>query len=461
VTVGGFALVFFGLSFALRKRLAVAGDPARLANWEKPLDAITPHLPALSAVMPFLLLTVAAARLPVLDPSPVFGLALVLVVLLLGLARQLPNCVLPLVGLLSAALLEYVWQQAHVREAVAAYGGGPALAWHVVFWAVFAVFPFLFRAQFADRLLPWIASALAGPVHFYLVHHLVRLAWPNDFLGLVPALFAVPSLIALVVVVRKMPAASVARPAQLAWFGAVVLFFITLIVPIQFRREWITLGWALEGVALLWLFHRVPHPGLRVVGVALLAVAFARLALNPMVLSYHPRSGQPLLNWYLYTYGLTSACLAAGGWLLRPPRNRVLGLAVPPVLWGLATVLLFLLVNIQIADYFAEPGRLVLTFEFGGSFARDMAYTIAWALFALGLLILGLGWRLPVARYAGLALLATALLKLFLHDLAELQSLYRIGALLITAVIAIIASFLYQKLASPTKDDETTAPPAS
>jgi hypothetical protein len=28
-------------------------------------------------------------------------------------------------------------------------------------------------------------------------------------------------------------------------------------------------------------------------------------------------------------------------------------------------------------------------------------------------------------------------------------------------VIAIIASFLYQKLASPTKDDETTAPPAS
>ena len=44
------------------------------------------------------------------------------------------------------------------------------------------------------------------------------------------------------------------------------LFFITLIFPIQFSHQWITIGWALEGAALLWLFHRVPHPGLRLVG---------------------------------------------------------------------------------------------------------------------------------------------------------------------------------------------------
>ena len=38
------------------------------------------------------------------------------------------------------------------------------------------------------------------------------------------------------------------------------LLFITLVFPIQFERQWITLGWALEGTALLWLFRRVPHP---------------------------------------------------------------------------------------------------------------------------------------------------------------------------------------------------------
>src|SRR5207248_7342441 len=52
------------------------------------------------------------------------------------------------------------------------------------------------------------------------------------------------------------------------------LFFITLIFPIQFDRQWITLGWAVEGAALCWLFHRVPHPGLRIAGIALLLTSF-------------------------------------------------------------------------------------------------------------------------------------------------------------------------------------------
>ena len=53
---------------------------------------------------------------------------------------------------------------------------------------------------------------------------------------------------------------------------------------------------------------------------------------------------------------------------------------------GLGTVLAFLLLNIEIADYFSAPGS-TLTFQFSGNFARDMTYSIAWALFALVLLV--------------------------------------------------------------------------
>jgi hypothetical protein len=60
----------------------------------------------------------------------------------------------------------------------------------------------------------------------------------------------------------------------------------------------------LEGAALLWLFHRVPHPGLRLTGFGLLVAAFVRLALNQEVLRYHERSAVPIFNWYLYTFGL-------------------------------------------------------------------------------------------------------------------------------------------------------------
>jgi uncharacterized membrane protein len=242
---------------------------------------------------------------------------------------------------------------------------------------------------------------------------------------------------------------------QLAWFGGVALFFVTLIFPIQFDRQWITIGWALEGAALLWLFHRVPHPGLRLTGVGLLAAAFARLALNPAVLEYHQRSATPIFNWYLYAYGIVTICLFIGATLLAPPRNLVVNSNVPPILAGFGTVLAFLLVNIEIADYFSAPGS-TLAFQWGGNFAREMTYTIAWALFALVLLIYGIFKTNPAARYAAMGLLCVTLLKLFFHDLANLGQLYRIGAFIGVAVIAMLASFAYQKFfAAGGKQHET------
>ena len=228
-------------------------------------------------------------------------------------------------------------------------------------------------------------------------------------------------------------------------FGGVALLFITLIFPIQFERQWLTLAWALEGAALLWLFHRVPHNGLRATGVVLLAIAFVRLALNPAVLEYHTRSATPLLNWYLYSYGVAIAALFVGARLITPPRHQVLGINAPPLLYTLGTILTFLLLNIEIADFFTTPGARTLTFEFSGNFARDMTYTIAWALFALGLLLISMWRKIRAGRYAALALLGAALLKLFFHDLARLDSLYRVGALFGVAVVAIVASFAYQR----------------
>jgi uncharacterized membrane protein len=46
--------------------------------------------------------------------------------------------------------------------------------------------------------------------------------------------------------------------------------------------------------------------------------------------------------------------------------------------------------------------------------------------------------------------------KLFFHDLSQLDQLYRIGAFIAVAVIAILASFLYQRfLAAVAKNNET------
>ena len=460
--LGAFALFFVAAGVWLVRKFkpdalktGVHFDPDLAA----PVD-LAAILPACSIVLPFLLLIMATLRLPLVNPSPVFGLALLLVVLLLGVTKLFSLDWMPAVGLLCVTALECAWHFHHFDPANPNQPQNWVLAWYLIFFVAFALFPFLFLKQFSGKVVPWATAAMAGPPQFFLIHRFVSGVYPNQMMGLLPAAFAIPGLLSLVVVLKNIPSESKSRLAQLAWFGGVALFFITLVFPIQFDRQWITIGWALEGAALLWLFHRVPHPGLRLTGVGLLTAAFVRLAFNPAVLEYHPRSTTPIFNWYLYAYGIVTVCLFVGTRLLAPPRNLVLKSNAPPILAGLGVVLAFLLLNIEIADFFSEPGS-TLTFDFSGNFARDMTYSIAWALFALGLLVYGIVKRIGAARYAAMGLLCVTLLKLFFHDLAQLGQLYRIGAFIGVAVIAMLASFAYQKFfaaGSPAKESQNETP---
>ncbi len=442
-----FAVAFFALGVYASRRPSALGS---LQEW-----GIAPaggedvrhllQLPALSAVLPFLLLCMASVHVTIEDPSSIFGLGALLVVLLLGLVRYAGADVVAPVALIGAAAMQYVW---HAHRFDAAHPL-TALPWHVGFIAVFTVFPFLFERETLRRRLPWITSAFAGPVHFWLVYRSVVIAAGDALIGVLPALFAIVALAGLARLVRKVPADTTERPTLLACFGGVALLFVSLVFPLQFDKEWLTVGWALEGMALVWLFHRIPHPGLKLWGGVLLVIAFARLALNPVVWSPHPRASTAILNWYLYAYGTVTACLVAGARLWRPIEERILGSRAASVLYVLGGVLAFLLMNIEIADFFGR-GR---TFEFRASLALDMTYSLGWALFGLGLLVIALRTGSRGARYGSLGLLAVTVVKLFLYDLWRLGGLYRVGAFVGLAVVLILVSFLYQRYLSPGRGD--------
>jgi len=453
IVVGGFATLFVGAAIWLLKRFGSESNGEDQAS--KISRALQAQLPTLSVLLPFILLIMVVARLPLSDPSPVYGLALLLTVLALGLTHILRLSWLPLGTLIGAVALMMAWQARHFDPAM----GTRVLGWYVLFHLIFAVYPFLFRRRLSDLAGPWIAGALSGVFLFPLVLTVVGRTWPNDIMGLLPAAFALPAFASLAGVLRLLPDDHPRRLGTQAWFGGVALFFVTLIFPIQFERQWITLGWALEGVALLWWFQRVPHPGLRLTGLGLLVAAFVRLALNPGGLDSWIRGDIALLNWLLYTYLTVAACQFVAARLLSPPRDRVFGRSVTGGLQAMGVILLFILVNLQVADFFGEAGSRV-RLEFSGNFARDMTYTIAWSLFALVLLIIGLWKNLRPARWAALGLLSAALLKLFFHDLSQLGQLYRIGALIAVAVVAIVASFIYQRfLPSSAPIDDASPPP--
>lgn len=328
-----------------------------------------------------------------------------------------------------------------------------AAAWHAAIFVLFAATPYICGTR---RTWPWIIAAITGPLQFWFVHQYLtvkvgayarRPILPHQWAWILPIAFAVPALIGLLYLVRREKVSACSGDNRLASQAAALITFISLIFPVQFHREWITLGWAVEGLGLILLFEWLPNRRLRAFAMIVLSAAFVRLTLNPAVLEYHPRSHTPILNWYLYAYGVTGLCLFATAYWFGEPLERRYEKAGPPLLYILSGIIFFLLLNIEIADYFSIGPTL--TFSFAENFARDTTYTISWAVFAFVLLLIGMFKQIRPVRLAAIALLCVALVKLFLHDLDSLSQLYRIAAFISVAIIAMIASFAYQRFLSP------------
>jgi uncharacterized membrane protein len=158
-----------------------------------------------------------------------------------------------------------------------------------------------------------------------------------------------------------------------------------------------------------------------------------------------------VLNWYLYTYALAAAAMFAAGWYLSPTDDRAASWMprTSRLLPALATVLLFLLLNIEIADFYATGPSI--TFRFGVRVSQDLTYTIGWLAFGMLLLSAGIYLHNRPARIAAVSLIAVTTFKCFLYDLASLGGLYRVASFVGLAIALALVSLALQKfvLAKP------------
>lgn len=323
--------------------------------------------------------------------------------------------------------------------------------------------PLLAQRRLATEPVAWWAAALAGPAWFRSLERLWEIRFGDAAIGLLPVLLATVALVAAFGAGRL--GAEASRRRGLVWFLAVTLGFVSLAIPLQLEREWVTIGWALDGLAMLVLWRRLRHPGLRLFGLALLAAATARLLVNPALLAYHPPSATPIFNWLMYTYMVPAAALVASARLLArgeaaeaaevaeadagaTPRAGAAGLRTTPVrasaACGLAAIaLVFAWINLTILDAFATGPRLVLHWERDP--ARDLTLSLAWAVFALLLLALGMRRREIALRWVSLVFLVLTIGKVFLYDLGELTDLWRVASLVGLAFSLLAVSLAYQR----------------
>jgi uncharacterized membrane protein len=348
--------------------------------------------------------------------------------------------VLALVAVGTSAIAGVAWQSQHPDPTMWLR----QLAFVTPIYLAFMSYPLVLGRRVGSALEPYLAAVLASAVFFFEARHSLILGGYEGNIGALPVVQA-----ALVAVLLKQLLAVEAPGARtigrLALVAGAALAFVTVAIPLQLEKNWITIAWALEGAALAWLYRRIPHRGLLLAAAALFAVVFIRLGANPSVLTYEPRGSLRIWNWYLYTYMICAGSMLLGGWLLSKT-DDVLQQGIPrlsSLLPAGGVILLFLLLNIEIADFYSTGPDI--TFNFTATLAQDLTYTLGWAIFAVGLLAAGIALRVRPARMAAIGLLTVAVMKAFLHDLGRLGGLYRVGSFVGLAICLALVAIALQK----------------
>jgi len=313
-------------------------------------------------------------------------------------------------------------------------------------YAVLVAYPFVLGRRAREARDPYL-TAIVGSVFFlFAARSAFMQGGYSSYVGIVPVFEGLVMALLLRALLR-MERTGDRDLARLAVVAATSLAFATVAIPLQLKQQWITIGWALEGAALAWLYRRIPHRGLLYSATALLSVVFVRLALNPAVFVYQPR-GMRVFNWYLYAYAICAVAMFVASWWFARTEDELFEIGDKPIAASTlfppcGVILLFLLLNIEIADFYATGPEI--TFRFGVTIAQDLTYTVGWLLFGLALLAAGIYLHNRPGRMTAVALIAVTMFKAFLYDMGSLGGLYRVASLVGLAVSLALVALALQK----------------
>ena len=224
-------------------------------------------------------------------------------------------------------------------------------------------------------------------------------------------------------------------------FLGLALAFATLAVPLQFSRFYITMAWALEAAALAWVAERTRS--IRVASLSLVIALFSGLDLlyefNGPVL-YIPE-GTPVPALLFNSRMFTMLVCAASFWFIARCLHdwtKPSPIAVPPYVAGHLTLVYALTLEvIEWAHRGSEPENI--------SSVSRLSVTILYALYGVALISLGVATRTAINRVLGLAAIGFVILKLYLYDVWNLATIYRVIAFGALGALLLLTSFLYSR----------------
>lgn len=226
------------------------------------------------------------------------------------------------------------------------------------------------------------------------------------------------------------------RRDQARHFAAVGSALLAIAIALQFGGAWITVGWAAEGAAVIALGLREDRDWLRGCGAVLLGLATFRTL--QLLVTDATIADLVLLNRRAACALVVVGLLYLLAWLHHRRRAAVdYSFDIATALLT-AKLVLFGLLTSEIYSYWATHD--------GSNVARDMTLSIAWAVYATALVVVGLRKRYAPLRYFAFVVFGLTILKVFVVDLAHLNRIYRVLSVIALGITLLLTSYLYTRL---------------
>jgi len=219
------------------------------------------------------------------------------------------------------------------------------------------------------------------------------------------------------------------RAVELA--GGLALAFLTLAVPIQFTGFSITLAWAIEAAALVWIGCRLDHDLVLAGAVAIYLLVLLRLcAFDAWIEQPHP----VIWNTRFITFAFSAASLWLSAWWAK----RFQAPAAAAYITGHLILLIAALAELNDwAAVWVLPARQASV--------TAMGISILMALYAVMLVGIGVARASVLNRILGLGLMGMVIAKVYLFDVWEASHLFRTAAFVSLGVLLLLTSYLYSR----------------
>jgi uncharacterized membrane protein len=228
---------------------------------------------------------------------------------------------------------------------------------------------------------------------------------------------------------------------------AKAMLFLILTIPILFSKQWITFFWAIQAVVIFWAAVKIKNQFLYMSAAFFSAFVIIKLCIYDYNLIFHHHF--QYLNFYFqkgFSYIIIERILAEAIVLIalyqisRIVKKADSSLRISEkgdsiLFLGAFVSILFLILNIEVAGFFYDYALQ----------ARFASISILWTLFSIVMIVFGFIKKQSILRKFAIGLFAVTMIKVFLMDMSNVSTPYRIISFLVLGIMLIIASYLYHR----------------